>query len=278
MEDFHHELEPKAPQMQREGDSVDDFEHLGHDSSPLGASKTPMGLLLDLQCEAAGKIDTATENTGSAFTGASFQPSNIVDDLLPQKMDSNLLEMGDAVPQSAKQEAPEPKLEDFMHSESLLTRDLRDKYMIQSFVDNERQVIEDMQKLNAMNADYLDRYTDSDDDEFVRTKYENVPEKVKVDHAETFKDFDEPIKKEQPKPHVAPISAPSEAPPPVPTHAPAPAPVKEKTPEPMKEKTPEPVEPQPKEAPKKAEVKAKIAPADAEAIFKKMGLGKIWIM
>nr|CAH7723826.1 unnamed protein product [Callosobruchus chinensis] len=256
MEDFHHELEPKAPQMQREGDSVDDFEHLGHDSSPLGASKTPMGLLLDLQCEAAGKIDTATENTGSAFTGASFQPSNIVDDLLPQKMDSNLLEMGDAVPQSAKQEAPEPKLEDFMHSESLLTRDLRDKYMIQSFVDNERQVIEDMQKLNAMNADYLDRYTDSDDDEFVRTKYENVPEKVKV----------------------APISAPSEAPPPVPTHAPAPAPVKEKTPEPMKEKTPEPVEPQPKEAPKKAEVKAKIAPADAEAIFKKMGLGKIWIM
>nr|CAI5818875.1 unnamed protein product [Callosobruchus analis] len=79
---------------------------------------------------------------------------------------------------------------------------------------------------------------------------------------------------------VAPISAPSEAPPPVPIHAPAPAPVKEKTPEPVKEKTPElvkppapaPVEPQPKEAPKKAEVKAKIAPADAEAIFKKMGL------
>ncbi|VEN39860.1 unnamed protein product [Callosobruchus maculatus] len=282
MEDFHHELEPKAPQLQREGDSVDDFEHLGHDSSPLGAAKTPVGHLLDLQCEPAGKIDTATENTGSAFTGTSFHPSNIVDDLLPQKMDSNLLEMGDAAPQSAKQDEAEPKLQDFMHGESLLTRDFHDKYMIQSqiqaFMDNERQVIEDMKTLNAQNADYIDRYTDSDDDEFVRTKYENVPEKVKVDHAETFKDFDEPIKKEQPKPHVAPISAPSEAPPPVPSHAPAPAPVKEKTPEPVKEKTPEPakqpppVEPQSKEAPKKAEVKAKIAPADAEAIFKKMGL------
>nr|CAH7730284.1 unnamed protein product [Callosobruchus chinensis] len=43
MEDFHHELEPKAPQMQREGDSVDDFEHLGHDSSPLGPPRPPWG-------------------------------------------------------------------------------------------------------------------------------------------------------------------------------------------------------------------------------------------
>ncbi|CAH1960069.1 unnamed protein product [Acanthoscelides obtectus] len=255
MEDIHREFDSKSPQMRREGDSVDDFEHLGHDSSPLGHANPPVGDLLDMQCSEPAKIDTGSENTGLAFTGVSFQPSKTVEDPLSQKMDSNLLEMGDAVPQNARQPAPEPKLDDFMHGEDFLPRDhLQDRQnILKTFMENERQVMEDIEKLHSKNPDrdLLDKYSDSDDDEFVLT----------------------------------PISAPTSAPPPVPSYVPAaPAPVKEKTPEPpVKEKTPEPpakpasapVEPPQKEAPQKGlEVKAKIAPADAEAIFKKMGLGK----
>ncbi|KAJ8931051.1 hypothetical protein NQ314_016080 [Rhamnusium bicolor] len=338
MEGFKDTGKEGISQLKREVDSLDDFEHLGHDSSPLNEVKENTGDLLgiktDVQAPARDlkeEINKRVETVGSAVTD-SFDPlkSDLLDKpLVPQKMDSNLLDMD--FPDRKEADA---KLDKFLQTIAAAPKPTirdSDKYNldnIKSFMDNERGFIQEQPKTQS-NNDLLDRYSDSEpeEDDFKPSKYEDFPKKHELPESfgstenfktETFKDVNE-VHPELPKkdyPAVRP-SAPAPEPPkpaPVPVEPvkeKAPEPIREKTPEPVKEKTPQPIKgaetikqkatepvkektpepvkektpesvkklPEPIEHVKKiediiAEKKPKIAPADAEAIFCKMGLGK----
>ncbi|XP_018572388.1 reticulon-1 isoform X2 [Anoplophora glabripennis] len=250
----------KTSELKREVDSLDDFEHLGHDSSPLNEGKEITGDLLGLKSEVSAtardindEIDKRVETVGTLVTD-SFDPlkSDLLDQpLIPQKMDSNLLQMGDNFPDRREADA---KLDKFLEEYKPTVQGL-DKYglhNIQSFMDSERGFAQEQPKTQS-GSDLLDRYSDSEpDDDFKPSKYDNIPKKEELPEsfgstenfkAETFKDVDE-IQPEIPKKDY-PADPPkiyetvrektSE-----PIVQKVPEPVKEKTPEPAKAKTPEP--------------------------------------
>lgn len=347
----------KTSQLKREVDSLDDFEHLGHDSSPLNEGKEITGDLLGLKSDVSAtardtkdEIDKRVETAGTNVTDSfDHLKSDLLDQpLIPQKMDSNLLQMGDNFPDRKEADA---KLDKFLEEYKPSVQGI-DKYSlhnIQSFMDNERGFAQEQPKIHSGN-DLLDRYSDSEpDDDFKPSKYDDIPKKEELPEsfgstenfkAETFKDVDdiqpeipkkdypaeppkihetarektpepaaqkapepakektpEPVKEKAPEPakektpepvvkEKTPEPAREKTPEPVKEKTPEPVKektaglVKEKTPEPVKEKTPEPVKEKTPEPAKKLpetkidDQKPKIAPADAEAIFCKMGLGK----
>ncbi|KAJ8939508.1 hypothetical protein NQ318_022225 [Aromia moschata] len=348
MEGVKDSAKDEISQMKREVDSLDDFEHLGHDSSPLNEAKASVGDFLGLKNvdqppahELKDEINKGVETVGSSFTDSfdPFKSDLLGEPLVPEKMDSNLLQMGDSFPDRKEADA---KLEKFLQdfpSAPQPTLAGADKYDIKSFMDNERGFIQGPPTTQSSN-DILDRYSDSEpEDDFKPSKYEDFSKKHELPESfgstenfksETFKDVDEiqpqlpkkdyPPEKpaasapEPPKAAPAPVQpAPQKIPEPVKEKTPEPVkksselieekmpeskpktpePVKEKTPEPAREKTPEPAKekvaapakektpepvcklPEPlKKIEDMIETKSKIAPADAEAIFCKMGLGK----
>lgn len=302
MEELKDAAQEKGAQLKREVDSLDDFEHLGHDSSPLNEGKKVEDLL-GLNDEPAAtrdvkyEIDTRAETVGTTLTDLLDQP------LLPQKMDTNLLQMGDNFPDRKEADA---KLDKFLEEYKPKGADKYDLHNIQSFMDNERGFIQEKP------SELLDRYTDSEpEDDFKPSKQDvskkqELPESFENVKSDAFKDFDEPQPAIPQKDY--PVEAVREKTP-EPVKPKAPEPVKEKTPEPVREKTPEPVKepvkpptpelvkekipepikektpvkektPEPvKKAPvAQVEKKTKIAPADAEAIFCRMGLGKCFLL
>lgn len=340
MEGHKEVLGDATTKLKREIDSLDDFEHLGHDSSPLVEVRGNIDNLLDLKtddqaptCVLTERIDNKGESVGSSVTGSFDQLQELDQPLIPQKVQPNLLDMGDTVLDHDKYSSFVPDFETGQKS----TSQPQDKFNIQSFMDNERNMYDHDTPKNKPSTKILERYSDSepDDDEFVQSKIENVPEKVKgqefhqsSDHfkGDDFHDlvdmqpqlpkkdsildrnieiaaesvavkpepilcFPEPIKKTVPEPIIQHIPEPAKEITAEPIKEKTPEPPKEKTPEPIKEKTPEPIKekltepikeksPEPAtEIPKPTEqnitkIKAKIAPADAEAIFCKMGLGE----
>ncbi|XP_019870717.1 reticulon-4 isoform X2 [Aethina tumida] len=270
--------------IKREVDSLDDFEHLGHDSSPLKdvAKEVTGDLLGNFQTESAtrdllGEINKGVEKVGSTVTDEllSFDPlkgaENLFDKPLnPSKMDSNLLDMTEKFPD--RKEADD-KLDKFLHEMSQPFAqpkaqelpETQDKYGLddfksttQNFMDNERGPIE---PATIHSNDSIDRYSDSEPDvgddgeDFTPSKYGFVPKKNELPESfgstenfktETFKDVEEFEPAPPHKDH--PVVKPKD---PAPEPPKVPEPVKEpaKAPEPVKPKTPEPVVEPPKPKP-----------------------------
>lgn len=311
-----HSQSPPQP-LRREVDSLDDFEHLGHDSSPLSENLQKEQDLLGLHSESpAGKvlgaINTGVESAASAaskITDDIFDPfkkeTESLIDKLDSKMDSNLLQMGDSFPDRKEADAKLDKfLSDFTSSSSEKT-DSKEKESYlddfksasKAFVDIEREMI---QPLKPSVADVLDRYSDSEP-ELEEFKQSNDFDKKELSSSpQTFKDVEE-IETSVPKQDFI-HREPSPAPPP---KVPTPEPVPQKKEEPAVVKAPEPPKKEPElpkkehELPKKQPELPKNEPEkqperkieqppkvetvavskkpviEAEAMFCKMGLGKL---
>lgn len=273
-------------QLKRESDSVDDFEHLGHDSSPLKEHSTADDLLSgfktgisDTARDIHNEIDKRVENVARNVTDM-FDPLADV----PKKMDS----MGDHFKDTG--DKFDKFLDDFNPAASKVSLD---KNSIQSFVDREREFLHDLPKPAKENV--LDRYSDSEpehedfkpsmDDNFPK---KDLPETFGTAKTDTFKDLDDFLQETSkkieapPKPKTPePVLKPEPVLQPQPVSKPvAVEPVKPKMPEPVKEPVkpvPEPIQKQPepiKTEPVKTIEKQKIAPADTGAIFRKIGIGE----
>ncbi|RZC27644.1 Trypan PARP domain containing protein [Asbolus verrucosus] len=270
---------PSQPQetLRREIDSLDDFEHLGHDSSPLKeAAMTGTGdLLPGLKTASPTRDELGVINKGvdKAATAAnvitdelsSFDPLQSSPGLFNtgKKMDSNLLEMGDNFPERKE---VDDKMDKFLqdigsivppkHEEPPEIKD-KDRGMVdsyktatQNFMDIEREVIQP-KKVETSN-ELLEKYSDSEpdnDDDFKPSKYQDFPKKAELPESfgstdnfksETFKDLEEP-EPELPKKDYP--SAPPEPEKTVPAAPPKveekPEPAKPKIQEEVKEKVPE---------------------------------------
>lgn len=268
--------------IRREMDSLDDFEHLGHDSSPSKEGQKTEDLLgLHAESPAGEVLGVIDKGVGSAAKAA----SELTDDfarhfdrspqeaqgLVDRKMDSNLLQMGDTFPEKRDNE---DKLDKFLGEFSPNKNDEKTeehfakekevgdfKSATQNFMDMEREFIQPVK-----NTDVLERYSDSEPEIETKTSPKREIDQAKL---ETFKDVQEI---EVPK-SVLPEAAPK--PPSTVAPAPAPAPPK-KIDEPKKEPEIKKAEPAPKieksePAPTKTE-KSEII--EAEAMFCKMGLGE----
>ncbi|XP_063927935.1 reticulon-1 isoform X2 [Zophobas morio] len=265
--------------LRREVDSLDDFEHLGHDSSPLNDGGD---LLSGLKSAARDELGVAIDKGDARASAANPLPHELSSfdplrsEKADRKMDSNLLEMGDTFGHK-----DDPKMDKFLqdlapaapkHEEPPEIRDKDDKVATQTFMDFERQ-----EKVSPKKEEPLEKYSDSEpdnDDDFKPSKYEDFPKKAELPESasadfktDAFKDLEEeplPPKKDYP---VEPPQPPKEK---------TPEPVR-KLPEPPKEpvrKLPEPAKVvcrQPEED-VKVEPKEKKAVMDAEAIFCRMGL------
>lgn len=103
--------------LRREIDSLDDFEHLGHDSSPLKDSGDLLSSSL-IGSSARDELGLINKGVGKTATFATTELSSF-DPLKPTSslvdMDSNLLEMGDNFPD--RKEADE-KLDKFLQEMS----------------------------------------------------------------------------------------------------------------------------------------------------------------
>lgn len=259
-------------QMKREIDSVDDFEHLGHDSSPLtdnGTADLLSGFKTGIEHtvrDVNTEIDKRAENVARTVTDM-FDPLADV----PAKMDS----MGGHFRESS--DHFDKFLDDFNPTQAKVGAD---KSSIQSFVDREREFLHDLP--GKVKENVLDRYSDSEPehDDFIDDSLskKSFPETVSsAKTTDTFKDLDDflqgaPKHEEPPKQKTPePVFKPEPLKPVLPEH-PKPEPIKS-VPEPVK--ISEPVKQEPiKKQPIKAEEKTKIAPADTGAIFRKIGIGK----
>ncbi|XP_008192751.2 reticulon-1 isoform X2 [Tribolium castaneum] len=262
--------------LRREVDSLDDFEHLGHDSSPLKDG----GDLLSARDQPV--INKGDDKAATAANPTIPQDLSSFDPFSSErKMDSNLLEMGDNFPDRKEADA---KLDKFLqdlgpiappkHEEPPEITNKDDKSATQHFMDFEREVSQP-KKLDS--HDLLEKYSDSEpdnDDDFKPSKYQDFPKKAELPESissdfktDTFKDLEE-VEPQLPKKDYPSAPEPEKVTP-VPLREDKPAPVKEKTPEPVK-KLPEPAE----VICRKPELdeKKKSAVIDAEAIFCKMGL------
>lgn len=307
----HSQSQPQP--LRREVDSLDDFEHLGHDSSPLSENLQKEQDLLGLHSESpAGKvlgaINTGVESAASAaskITDDIFDPfkkqtENLIDKL-DSKMDTNLLQMGDSFPDRKEADAKLDKfLSDFTSSSSEKTDSKeKDPYLddfksaSKAFVDMEREMI---QPLKPSVGDILDRYSDSEPELEEFKQSNDFGKKELSSSPQTFKDVEE-IETVVPK-HDFLQREPSPAPPPkVPTPEPAPQKKEEpvvKASEPFKrepelpKKEPELPKKQPElpkkepekteQPPKKVETVSKKPVIEAEAMFCKMGLGKLYCL
>lgn len=319
------EAEKKTPSptnlpIRREKDSLDDFEHLGLDSSPLqevikeGATEVSSAAR-DLH----GEIDKGFESAGAAvgkivddvFDDPFSNQASLIDSHLPTsvEMDSNLLEMGDTI---IKNKESDDKLDKFLseltyapavpsHEVSPLEEEMKLKLdgiktATKNFMDYEREDVLTAPSKTSSNNDDLDRYlynepklqeTKQEADfsekrDFPETKFD-ADFKIAKDDFGIFDDVikPEPVVKKAPSPVrevLKPLIEPEIL---IPKPAPAPAPVKE-APAPVKEvpvATPK-IEVKSEEKPIEIFQKVAFKPAitDAEAIFKKMGLGEIFLL
>lgn len=222
-DDEDHSQEVQQPIIKREMDSLDDFEHLGHDdSSPLKEQKQQQQQkveedLLDLRNtespagETLGVINKGDEIVKAAtrLTDDDNSPTHF--DRSPpataNKMDTNLLQMGDTL----DHQKVDKLVDDFTTSgntEGLLDKEVSDfKVASKNFMDMEREFIQSSVKNSS---DFLlDRYSDSESDvEQPKKQLENVEkanEPAKV--IETFKDVEDvaaPILDDLPKQTVIP--------------------------------------------------------------------------
>lgn len=269
--------------LHREVDSLDDFEHLGHDSSPLKDA----GDLLSAARDGPGVINKGDDKAATAANPIFPQELSSFDPLhTDHKMDSNLLEMGDNFPDRKEADA---KLDKFLqdlgsmappkHEEPPEIHNKDEKSATQTFMDFEREVSQP-KKVDTTN-DLLEKYSDSEpdnDDDFKPSKYQDFPKKAELPESissdfktDTFKDLDDEPQLPKRDYPSGPVPEPEKVTP-VPPKEEKPVPVKVKTPEPVKKKLPEPAE----VICRKPELdkKKKAAVIDAEAIFCKMGLGR----
>lgn len=269
--------------MKRDSESVDDFEHLGHDSSPLKEHTTEDLLsgfktgISDTARDFQNEIDKRVENMARNVTDMFDPLANV-----PVKMDP----MGDHF-----QETGDKFLDDFNPN---VPKVGVDKNSIQNFMDREREVLHDFSK-QAKENDLLDRYSDSEPehDEFNTSMDDDLPEQFGSSGTDkgwsTFlqgvpKEVEEPQKPKTPEPVIPPEPIKKHEPVVKPEQISKPVipeePVKPKLPEPLEEpveNAPEPIKKQPEPVKKesvKTEEKPKIAPADTGAIFRKIGIGK----
>lgn len=286
----------QQPVIKREIDSLDDFEHLGHDSSPLREEQKTEDLL-DLRAESPGGEVLGVINKGSENVKAAIQFTDAADDdvvvaahfdrllqddkgaKVDTKMDSNLLEMGDTFHES---KAPhEDKLDKFLddfpvsgktNEEVADNKELISdfKSATKNFMDMERDFL---QPVNKNSSDLLDRYSDSESDaeqQFKQPESIDKKEDYKVDA--TFKDVED-TPPEIPK-HETPKPQQSSTPPP--TAAPTPKPV-EKVIEDVSQCVRKEPEVKKAEQPTQKVEKARSDIIEAEAMFCKMGLGEFFL-
>ncbi|XP_060532550.1 reticulon-1 isoform X2 [Cylas formicarius] len=282
--------------LKRESDSLDDFEHLGHDSSPLKDLHETHDLL-GLNTSAADthahvKID---ENVVEKFAGAHAGDSLADRILIPEKMDSNILASADPFPD--RKEADE-KLDKFLNEVSAPFKPVEpelkhDVGAIKSFLDNERELIRDVKEKSVTGStELLDRYTDSEpeSDDFKASKFDEPKTKElpkSFGYTETFKSTEnfkdvQDLHPEPPTRNIAPIpSAPipelKEDPKPVEPSGPADIP-KPVDPKPVATKVAASPTGEEEDESKRTSVQDKISKAEtvkiteAEALFCKMGL------
>lgn len=292
-EDDHSQVQ--QPVIKREIDSLDDFEHLGHDSSPLREEQKTEDLL-DLRAESPGGEVLGVINKGSEVAKAATQFTDADDvaahfDRLLQeekgakvdtKMDSNLLQMGDTFPEGKPlhEDKLDKFLDDFPVSGKTDEEVADNKEIIsdfksatKNFMDMEREFLQPVKNT----SDLLDRYSDSESDaeqQFKQPESIDKKEDFKVDA--TFKDVDdtpptlpEIPKQETPKPQQ------SSTPPP--TAAPTPKPV-EKVIEEVSQCVRKEPEVKKAEQPAQKVEKARSDIIEAEAMFCKMGLGEFFLI
>lgn len=269
----HSEIQEGLP---REIDSLDDFEHLGHDSSPLketnnsdlSASKQPARDGINNGVEISATAANLSEELSS------FDPFSS-----SGKMDSNLLEMGD----SFKDRKDDDKLDKFLqdlapsappkHEEppEIQNKDSSDiRSATQQFMDLEREPYQEQKK-----EEILEKYSDSEDDDFKPSKNEDFPKTTFLPEphtdnfkVETFKDVEDEKQPEPPKKDYPSVPETAECKRMPETILPLP---------PQEIITPIPICKLPV-CPEGTTAIKKGGAMDAEAIFCKMGLGKCRIL
>lgn len=282
----------QQPIIKREVDSLDDFEHLGHDdnSSPLKEQQKTEDLL-DLRTESpAGEVQGVI-NKGGEFVKAATKFTDDQDDdddfmkrfdrtvqdergaVDYNKMDSNLLQMGDT---TQKEDKLDKFLSDFSSTEKSDVEDKKKteiekefgdfKSATKNFMDMEREFIQ------PVKSDVLDRYSDSESDTEQPKQSINADVKTQPSKTETspFQDTDY-LKStipelSKPSPPSCPPPAPPQNIPIVPTPKPTVESLEDVKPQTKK------VEPSAPPAPKIEKTKSDIIAA--EAMFCKMGLGE----
>lgn len=249
--------------IKREVDSVDDFEHLGHDSSPL---QDLLGLKPNKEVTAPGtvhEIDITPKTAVSHHTGSSDFLSNPI---IPEKMNRSLLE-DDFL---GKGEGPD-KLENFLRDS---TPNPSPAFDIGHSKQSSFNLIE-AEKVSEPSKKIVDEFLDFEDHKPIHPKDEfradafgdilesHLPSKPATTVPELSPEIPhEPVKHViDPPPFIPPV---------------------EKKQEPEKkldlEKKPEPEKTTKKvEEKKPSATHAKITPPDAAAIFCKMGLGEFFI-
>ncbi|KAK5643214.1 hypothetical protein RI129_007059 [Pyrocoelia pectoralis] len=274
------------PQIRREKDSLDDFEHLGLDNSPLQESLkegTIIGVSNSAEArDGLGEIDKVVGLPVTKITDDIFDPLKT-----EVKMDSNLLEVGDT-PITNKQE--DDKLDRFLSeltnappvpSHDVTPFDNESKILLdgfksatQNFMELERGDVLTPVKTSTNNDG--DRYETYNDPEVQEAQsVTNVSAKTALEHI----DFHQEVPREEEitlaKSNIlesVPDVKHEKVKAPIPEE---PAPI---VPELPRQVTPPPsvtpVAPEPKkiEIPTPVEAKQKPAITDAEAIFKQMGL------
>ncbi|XP_017772181.1 PREDICTED: reticulon-1 isoform X2 [Nicrophorus vespilloides] len=199
-------LMEKEGGMKREMDSVDDFEHLER-ISPVNAR--------DIEGIINKGVATASDAANDiADVLSTFDPLQTQE--VSPKMDSNLLEMGDAFPDRKEADA---KLDKFLNEMSTYNNptppkkdDNQDLILSsQNFMDHERQ-----QPMHLVHDDLLEHYSDSDpEDDFKHAEsddFRKSQELPEISSKDTFKDFvdleppkqkepeQEPVKTKEPEP------------------------------------------------------------------------------
>lgn len=186
---------PVQQSLKREVDSLDDFEHLGHDSSPLEkeqktdsfpSTESRAGEVINKGVESAAKA--VTEFTDDLdFTRHFDRSVQEEGSLVDNKMDSNLLQMGDTFSGKEQKEAKIEKFEalsskqDEKTEEYIKEKEIGDfKSVTQNFMDMEREFIQPV--MNVGGADILDRYSDSelDVEEVKASTLENKQDLIEV--------------------------------------------------------------------------------------------------
>lgn len=281
--------------IRRELDSLDDFEHLQmgqespkqqNDVDLLGLqSESPAGELVGIINKGVETAANAASKITDVLTVDPPKSGSKVD-ILDVKLDSNLLEMGDSVPDRRDAGA---KLEKFLSEYSappvVATEKIEPPFFekdtfrnaTQDFMDMERgfrQDILDQPLKSTVTGDFLDRYSDSEPE--IEEFKQSSDFAKKEPPAEFFKDIHEEVepelpKRDYPEKEPSPVRDVPSAPPvqilPPKPSSPAPEPKKEpELPrEPPKELKAEPVA---------VSKEAKVPIIEAEVMFCKMGLGE----
>ncbi|XP_072391451.1 uncharacterized protein Rtnl1 isoform X2 [Diabrotica undecimpunctata] len=263
----HKDIEQGAFNIKREVDSVDDFEHLGHDSSPL---QDLLGLQQDKEVtapETVHEINNTPKTAVSHQAGASNLIHSLQNPLIPEKMNRNLLE-DDFLDRGEGKEKLDQFLQDAALPPATSVFDHGNNKLFSANLIEAEKFIEPEKK-------EVDHFLD-----FEQEHPEPVKPKETVKHEifeDAFKSDVPPLVPEISKEPIVPVqpAPPKPQPEKIIPSAPATVLAPEKKTEP--EKLVKKVEEKPEKIIKKVEEKpvvtpAKIAPTDAAAIFCKMGL------